>query len=129
MGHSTKPKFFSENIFESVQILEQLLTEITEVCAISHKKRQLRSRKMSGQMLQCCLEEASRAEVNSGSLTPELHPLELTAPLVILIFVNFVPSLETSVLFEKLIMQFLLPMSPLFHLLCLPITSAHLSQK
>lgn len=38
MGHSTKPNFFSENKFESVQILEQLLTEITAVCAVSHKK-------------------------------------------------------------------------------------------
>lgn len=30
--------------------------------------------------------------MNSGSLTPELHPLEFTTPLVILMFVHSVPE-------------------------------------
>lgn len=38
MGHSTKPRFFSENGFESVQTLEPLLTEIPEVYAINYKR-------------------------------------------------------------------------------------------
>lgn len=37
MGHSTKPNFFFRK-FEFLQILDQLLTGITEVCTLTHKR-------------------------------------------------------------------------------------------
>lgn len=80
-------QFFPENNFESVQILEQLVTEIPRVYVINHERDNydFRPNALGLHLV------GSRVEVNPRSLTPGRHLLEFITPLVILMFVSSVP--------------------------------------